>query len=779
MAVRSPSPDPAPSRSAREVFVAALHYLYEPPIAFAAVAVIVLVVIWGATLHLAASERVSAERAVAARAADIGDTYEAQVVRALREIDHTLKGVRYGLAESPPQELLNEMSAEGLLPPAILFTISISGPNGRVLGSTGAPIIRDLSSIPLFERARARQTVTVGASRTSGTDEAMQLRFARRYTRQDGAFAGVVLVSVDAGYFVSGYDPDVMGNNGVLGLVGTDGRFRVRRTGDAISAGTRIDYERLVRRPGPVAVTHAVNTWDGVRRYTVARELFEFPLAIVVGLHAREQLAPVDRLRRVYIQRTTVASVVLVGIMAWLGRLSWQLRQARVRTMRERQEHAVQLEHLAFHDNLTGVPNRALFSRLLGHGMQQTRRHGDCLALLFLDLDRFKTINDSLGHDAGDELLCEIARRVQGAIRESDIVARLGGDEFVVLLAQLDGPSQVAPLAERILAAVGRPFMLAGQELRVTVSIGVSVCPHDGEDEQTLLKNADVAMYHAKEQGKNNFQYYSEKLNANSLERLALENGLRGALERNELRLYYQAKRDIATGAVTGAEALLRWQHPVLGLIPPVQFIPLAEETGLIVPIGRWVLKAACRQNVEWQQAGYPPMSIAVNISARQFFDDHLYNDIVAALNESGMQPRLLELEITESMVMRDMDKAIAILGNLRELGIRVAIDDFGIGYSSLATLKEFPVDTIKIDGSFIRDVARSIEDQNLTTAVISMGKSLCLNVVAEGVETGEQANFLRAGACNQFQGFYDSEPAPPDEFLEHVRRQNAEMELP
>ncbi|RCV90272.1 EAL domain-containing protein [Billgrantia montanilacus] len=521
---------------------------------------------------------------------------------------------------------------------------------------------------------------------------------------------------------------------------------------------------------GPVAVK--VNPWDETRRYTVTRELFEFPVAIVVGLSEAERLAEAEQSEQTYLWYATLASLLLLAILSLLGRLSWRLQRTQSRIMEERVDHARRVEYLAFHDNLTGLPNRAYFTRLLTQGMQHSRRYGKRQALLFLDLDRFKAINDSLGHDAGDDLLKEMGKRLSGAVRESDVVARLGGDEFVVLIPEVIDESQVTVVADKILAAVSLPFTLVGQEFRITVSIGIAMFPQDGEDEQTLMKHADVAMYHAKEQGKNNAQFYSTQLSTDSLERLALESSMRKALENREFRLYYQSKQDMLTGRVTGMEALLRWQHPDLGLIAPMQFIPLAEENGLIVPIGRWVFNTACRQNVEWQMQGFPPLSMAVNLSARQFLDEHLLGDIKTTLEETGMAPELLELEITESMMMLDMPRTVRILKDLKRMGVRIAIDDFGTGYSSLSKLKDFPLDTIKIDGSFIQDLVNSAEDRSLTEAIIELGKSLGLTVVAEGVESIEQADYLRVHSCDQFQGFYINMPMPATEFEMSMRDQ-------
>lgn len=750
------------------------HRLIEPPVLFTAIALLVLAVIWSTTLGLAARERTAADRSAAALAADVTDTYEAQVVRALREIDHTLKLVRYHLEGDSPQDALRELGERGLLPPELLFTVTIADAGGDVIATTQEPIRENMASFDFFQLAREDDAMAIGLPRHDQETGEWQLYFSRRLENVAGQFAGIVVVSVHAGYFVSGYESEVLGEHGLLGLVGTDGVFRARRTGDDVSAGGEIDYESLVpdsdADDGQAAVER--HDWDDVRRYTAARKLFAFPLAIVVGLSEAEQLAPASRLERTYLWRAGTASVLLLAVVALLGGLSWRLQQARTRAMEERVAHAQRVEYLAYHDNLTDLPNRAFFTRLLTQHMSEARRYDRRLALLFLDLDRFKTINDSFGHDAGDELLKEIGRRLRESVRESDIIARLGGDEFVILLPEITAARQVMPVADNILAAVGKPFTLAGQEFRITVSIGVTLFPGDGEDEQTLMKNADVAMYHAKEQGKNNFQFYSEELNADSLERLALESSLRSALERGEFRLFYQAKRNMITNSVTGMEALLRWQHPELGLIAPMQFIPLAEETGLIIPIGRWVLRTACQQNVDWQHEGFPPLSMAVNLSARQFIDESLLEDVKCALSETGMAPQLLELEITESMVMRDMPRTIQILNDLKRMGVRVAIDDFGTGYSSLSTLKQFPLDTIKIDRSFIHDVVRSAEDKGLTEAVIAVGRSLSLTVVAEGVETAEQADFLRTHSCDEFQGFYSNEPMPAEEFARLVHEQ-------
>jgi diguanylate cyclase (GGDEF)-like protein len=432
--------------------------------------------------------------------------------------------------------------------------------------------------------------------------------------------------------------------------------------------------------------------------------------------------------------------------------------------VKERVRSEEQIQYLAYHDGLTSLPNRSLFSKLLNHGISQAHRRKKELAVLFIDLDRFKNINDTLGHDAGDTLLKEIGQRLKQCLRDSDTVARLGGDEFVVLLEELDDQKHVSVVAHKIQTSLVMPFATLGQEFHVTASIGISTYPTDGEDEQTLMKNADIAMYRAKEEGKNNFQFYSKELNEHSLERLTMESNLRRALERNEFRLHYQPKIDLRSGQITGVEALLRWQHPDLGMVAPAQFITMAEETGLIVPIGKWVLQTACRQNKAWQDQGLPRLSMAVNLSARQFSDENLLQDITSIVKESEMDPTLLELEITESMLMLNVEKAIRTLDALNEMGIRLAIDDFGTGYSSLSTLKRFPINSIKVDRSFIRDLPGGADDQSITEAIIAMGRTLSMTVIAEGVETKEQADYLRAQSCDEYQGFYFKKAMPADE---------------
>lgn len=446
------------------------------------------------------------------------------------------------------------------------------------------------------------------------------------------------------------------------------------------------------------------------------------------------------------------------------------------------------IRYLAYYDSLTKLPNRMLFCEQLGRAIQRAPRAGGRLAVMFLDLDNFKRINDTLGHSVGDQVLALVAERITSCLRQGDItgrnhdgllletdgqvrlVGRHGGDEFTLFLADLKQDSDAALIARRLLASLARPFVVGKQEIATSTSIGIAMCPEDGGDVETLLRHADAAMFHAKERGRNNYQYYSHSIGAAAFQKLALESSLRKALEREEFVLHYQPIVRIADERIVGVEALLRWRHPDRGMVAPGDFIPLAEETGLIVPLTDWVLHAACRQARAWQFAGMDPVHVAVNVSAAYLQRANLAHSVAGALDAAGLDPRCLGLELTESVFARDLDATLALFMGLRDLGVALAIDDFGTGYSSLSYLRRFPLHALKIDRSFVRDLPHDEDAVALAAAIIAMARSLKLELIAEGVETPRQLEFLRAQGCERYQGHLFSPAVPPQDFAALMR---------
>jgi diguanylate cyclase (GGDEF)-like protein len=455
------------------------------------------------------------------------------------------------------------------------------------------------------------------------------------------------------------------------------------------------------------------------------------------------------------------------------GRIS-ELRR-RLRSSNEDLRSALAaIRRMATHDHLTGLPNRVLFSEELQLALARAERRSRQMAIFFMDLDRFKVINDTLGHVFGDRVLQETAKRLLGCVRDSDIVARLGGDEFVLLVEEFGDDANLAEIGRKMLAAVSGLTAIDGRELNLSASIGICTYPADGGDSKTLLSNADSAMYRAKEQGRNGFCRYSVELDARIPERAALEVALRHGLERHEFVVYYQPKIDMTSGAITGVEALLRWQHPELGLLLPEKFIHLAEETGLIVPIGLWTLREVCARVKAWREQGLPRFPVAVNLSAIQFRQEQLVPQLAEILATAGIEPGALELEITESMVMQDPDRAVTQMEALRKMGVRLAIDDFGTGYSSLGYLKRFPINSLKVDRSFVRDLPHSSDDVAITRAIIVMAHSLQMNVIAEGVEEKGQFDALRKEGCDEFQGFLCRPPLAEADLVRFIRENGA-----
>jgi len=411
------------------------------------------------------------------------------------------------------------------------------------------------------------------------------------------------------------------------------------------------------------------------------------------------------------------------------------------------------------------LPNRMLLTERLSQAIGLAQRHHRQVALLFIDLDCFKNINDSLGHTIGDQLLQSVGERLLATVRATDTVCRQGGDEFVILLPEIEQPQDAAHIAQKLLDAFAVPHLIGGQELHITLSIGISVYPDDGVDLDAVLQNADTAMYHAKTNGRNNFQFFRADMNTRAVRRLLIENNMRRALKQGEFVLNYQPQINLASGAITGAEALIRWRDPDLGAIPPGQFVPVAEECGLIVTIGHWVLREACQQVKVWLDSGLRVPSIAINISAVEFRHKNFLEGLAQILDETGLTPDYLELELTESLLMHDVESSATVLESLKDMGIKLAIDDFGTGYSSLSYLKRFPITTLKIDQSFVRDITTDINDATIVSAVVGMGRNLNHRVIAEGVETREQFEFLSMRQCPEGQGFLFSHPLPAEDF--------------
>ncbi len=434
---------------------------------------------------------------------------------------------------------------------------------------------------------------------------------------------------------------------------------------------------------------------------------------------------------------------------------------------------ALEMAHLAQHDFLTGLPNRLLLTERFSHAIGLAQRHKKQVGLLFLDLDNFKHINDSLGHAIGDQLLQSVANRLVACVRATDMVCRQGGDEFVILLDEIGQPQDAAHVAETLRAALDVPHLIDGHELHISLSIGISIFPDDGTDVDVLMQNADTAMYHAKASGRNNYQFFKADMNIRAVRRRLVEGSLRRALRQGEFLLHYQPKIDLVSGTMTGAEALIRWQDPEHGLVYPAQFVPIAEENGLIVPVGRWVLREACRQVQAWLDAGLRAVPVAVNISAVEFRHEDFLDGVALILKETGLDPSYLELELTESILMHDAESSATVLEALKVMGVQLAIDDFGTGYSSLSYLKRFPIDTLKIDQSFVRDIATDADDATIVDAVIGMGRNLKQRVIAEGVETHEQLAFLQDRQCDVGQGFHFSHPVAAADFARLLAAEN------
>jgi len=597
--------------------------------------------------------------------------------------------------------------------------------------------------MPLNDEARVGVGISDTSLRTTAEAQLVQM---------EDKYAGLLEAAPDAMVVVN-QDGDI-----ILVNLQAEKQFGYRRdelVGQQVTNIIPVGFaERLIAddlRSSEDALTQQIGM--GIELIGRRKDGSEFPIEILLSpLHSAEGVLVTAAIRNISVRKKAEAH-----LLHKLEELSRSVSAARTMSL--------QMIHSAHHDFLTDLPNRMLLNDRISQAIVLAPRHDKQVALLFLDLDGFKHINDSLGHSIGDKLLQSISGRLVASVCASDTVSRQGGDEFVVLLQEADQWADAAVIARRMLEAVARTHTIDQHELHVTASIGISVFPDDGADAETLIKNADTAMYQAKESGRHSYQFFKPIMNARAVERQSLEEDLRRALDRQEFVLRYQPKVDVRTGAISGAEALIRWKHPTRGMVSPARFIPIAEDSGLIRPIGDWVLREACKQARAWLDAGLTPGTVAVNVSGLELRDETFLDGLFAVLEETRLDPTALQLELTESVLMKHTDSAAAILTALKQRGVRVALDDFGTGYSSLSYLRKFPIDTLKIDQSFVRQIVAPGDDASIVTAVISMARSLKLRVVAEGVETLEQLYFLRAHECDEAQGYYFSRPVSPQKF--------------
>jgi diguanylate cyclase (GGDEF)-like protein len=645
-------------------------------------------------------------------------------------------------------------------------------------------------------------------NRTTGT---WTIYLSHRLSGPNGEFIGVVLGAIQLRYFEDFYQAISPGEGSSVAILKLDG-VTLTRFPRTDTIGKTFSNARLLLRGGNSAVLHQISPINGEMGIVAVHRLTDYPVLAIAAKTEVSALASWRDTARL-MSLGALGSAISIAVAAFAFGRQWKHKAilAASRAELHRQEDrnaamkatadvarttALEMTYSAEHDFLTNLPNRMLLSDRIGQAIASAQRRQKHVAVLFLDLDGFKHINDSLGHRIGDQLLQSIAKRLLDCVRGEDTVSRQGGDEFVVLLSEVERPDEagaaatriaqavtglhsidqhevqvdVAIAVGRILQAVAEAHSIEQHDLHITASIGVSIYPDDGLDAETLIKNADTAMYQAKEDGRQSFQFFNSIMNVRAVQRQSIEEGLRRAMERNEFALRYQPIVDLETGAITGAEALLRWTHPTLGLVPPAEFIPIAEDCGLIVPIGAWVLREACEQARSWLDAGLHVGTIAVNVSPMQLRNKDFHERLFEILSEACLDPGSLVLELTESVLMKHAQSEASILNALRERGVQVAIDDFGTGYSSLGYLQKFPLDALKIDQSFVRQISAADEDPAIVIAVISMARSLGLRVIAEGVETREELTFLRTHQCDEAQGYYFSRPVAPRRFAELLR---------
>jgi len=838
---------------------------------------VLLALLWYVVLATLAEEEKRAVKDAISETESFVSGFEQHVERAIGQFDQTAKFVQFEYERSSGVVDLVELASQGLIPSEILPLITITDEQGICTSTT----LRTGIGVNISDREHFRVHIAenfgrlfIGKPVLGRVSGKWTVQMTRRLNHPDGSFAGVVVVSVDPTYFAAYYNKAVLAERGLLGVLGEDGVYRVRRSGDVTTTGQTTTYSRWIDQLDQAARDGLpVHDADDVQRYVSYRKIGAYPLVVVAGEAQEEVLADYRRRRHLYLAAAISASLVIAAFFALATALLVRLHQKHlqaaaaqatyqaasegsldgfyilrcppdgkgfmvadvnqrgaklfglskdqllgrhmsellpktqaavlarrysrvlrtgvsleeevenrtgalrvlwlhhqvvplldgvavtVRDISDTRKSKAQLEQLANYDSLTKLPNRHMFQQRLRAALERCQASGRKLAVLFIDLDNFKSVNDTLGHDWGDLLLRNVPARLEECLRRDDVVCRLGGDEFTVIMEGFQSTQEVSAACERLVRGLAQPFAIKGRDICTNASIGVSIYPDHGTDISTLLKNADLAMYRAKAVCKGSYQFYAPELSERIAQFVSLEASLREAMDFKQFFLVYQPKIDLKRDQVSGFEALLRWRHPLRGLIAPVAFIPVAEATGLIIPLGEFVLREACEQIARWQKAGLGDVPVAVNVSAHQLRGIDLVRVVGRALSDFDVRPNLLELELTESAIMEDPEAVCRTLAELKDLGVRLSIDDFGTGYSSLASLKRFRVDTLKVDRSFIKDVPQDEDATAILRAIVTMAESLRIGVVAEGVETETQLNFLRAVGCEQAQGYHFSRP--------------------
>jgi diguanylate cyclase (GGDEF)-like protein len=722
---------------------------------------------WAGLLVHAKQERAATIEAAIERNDNLAVALEQYVTRTLQSADTITRYVKDEAETGGPDAALARLRRTGVLDTSLFQGIGVIDEGGDLIATT----IRQAQPLNFADRehfrvhaAMDRGYLFVGKPVLSRLLNETSIPITRRINKPNGEFGGVVIAQVAPGKFIELYKKALLHGDDFISVTGLDGIMRARLAGQIESSGE--DYSRAklftAMQSGPRGTYQASGFLDHTPRFLSYRVLPDYPLVVTVGASEMAVLADFNasQLRTRYIALLATAVLIAFALLL-LGALV-----RRDRAYSRIAENERRLKILAGRDPLTKLPNRSLLNTRAEEAIARAKASGRTLAVLFMDLDNFKLHNDALGHASGDAILRSVAGELTKLVRDEDTVARLGGDEFVILLDDMSDARRGASLvAEKVRDRLQQPLVVQGGTVTISTSIGMSLYPCDGATLDELLRHADAAMYSAKESGRGRASFYTQATAQSAAERVFMEQELRKAIRLNQLEIHYQPKVNLTDGAPVGLEALLRWRHPQMGLVAPAEFIPIAEQSGLILPIGEWVLRNACQQLKAWQEAGLPPVPVAVNVSALQFKQPDIVAVVSDALTDSGLEASMLELELTESLMVGKPELVTPKLEELKELGVSLALDDFGTGYSNLQYLKRFPLDVLKIDQSFVSDLPENVEGASIAKAIISLAHSLGLRVVAEGIETDDQAGFLMGEGCEVGQGYLYSRPLPPDEW--------------